>query len=148
RSRQPPTTRTTHWTGRRWSSAPTDSAATSGGASPFVCFAHRLAVMSRRGLVSLTTRRRVRRSAGDLATAASRRVEEQHVWYASLTAQEQSWVGMVAQAGILNFVEWLDGEVSPDTRAAFGAAPQQLTRRISLAQTLELVRPVVEGVEA
>lgn len=103
--------------------------------------------MSRRGLVSLTTRRRVRRSAGDLATAASRRVEEQHVWYASLTAQEQSWVGMVAQAGIVNFVEWLDGEVSPDTRAAFGAAPQQLTRRISLAQTLELVRTVVEVVE-
>ncbi len=103
--------------------------------------------VSRRGLVSLTTRRRVRRSAGELATAAAQRVEERHDWYASLSAQERSWVGLVAQAGILNFIEWLDGLGPADTRAAFDAAPQQLTRRITLRQTLELVRTVVEVVE-
>ena len=48
--------------------------------------------MSRRGLVSLTTRRQVRRNGGDLARAATQRLEAQHDWYARLTAQERSWV--------------------------------------------------------
>lgn len=103
--------------------------------------------MSRRGLVSLTTRRSVRRSGGDLATAATRRLEEQHGWYAALTAEERSWVGLVAQAGIANFMDWLDGVQPPDTRRIFGSAPRELTRTISLAQTLELARTVVEVVE-
>lgn len=103
--------------------------------------------MSRRGLVSLTTRRSVRRSGGELATAATRRLEEQHRWYAALTAQERSWVGLVAQAGIANFMDWLDGVESADTRRIFGSAPRELTRTISLAQTLELARTVVEVVE-
>lgn len=103
--------------------------------------------MSRRGLVSLTTRRQVRRKGGDLARAATQRLEAQHDWYARLTAQERSWVGLVAQAGIANFIQWLDGEESADTRTTFGAAPRELTRTISLAQTLELARSVVEVVE-
>ena len=103
--------------------------------------------MSRRGLVSLTTRRQVRRNGGDLARAATQRLEAQHDWYVRLTAQERSWVGLVAQAGIANFIQWLDGEESADTRTTFGAAPRELTRTISLAQTLELARSVVEVVE-
>ncbi len=103
--------------------------------------------MSRRGLVSLTTRRKVRRSGGDLATAATRRLEQHHAWYETLTAQERSWVALVSQAGIANFIEWLDGVEPADTRATFGAAPRELTRTISLAQTLELARSVVEVVE-
>ena len=110
--------------------------------------------MSRRGLVSLTTRREVRRRGGDLARAATQRLEATHDWYATLTAQERSWVGLVAQAGIANFIQWLDGKESADTRTTFGAAPRELTRTISLAQTLELARsvdvdvPIVENVEA
>lgn len=103
--------------------------------------------MSRRGLVSLTTRRKVRSSGGGLATAATRRLEQHHAWYDTLTAQERSWVGLVAQAGIANFIEWLDGVEPADTRTTFGAAPRELTRTISLAQTLELARSVVEVVE-
>lgn len=103
--------------------------------------------MSRRGLVSLTTRRSVRRKGGDLASAATRRLEDQHDWYATLGARERSWVGMVAQAGIANFIDWLDGTEPADTRTIFGAAPRELTRTISLAQTLELARTVVEVVE-
>lgn len=103
--------------------------------------------MSRRGLVSLTTRRSVRRRGGELATAATQRLEEQHAWYATLSARERSWVGLVAQAGIANFIDWLDGTEHADTRTIFGAAPRELTRTISLAQTLELARTVVEVVE-
>lgn len=103
--------------------------------------------MSRRGLVSLTTRRTVRRKGGELATAATRRLEDQHEWYATLSAKERSWVGLVAQAGIANFIDWLNGTKHADTRTIFGAAPAELTRTISLAQTLELARTVVEAVE-
>ena len=56
-------------------------------------------------------------------------------------------MALVAQAGISNFIEWLDGVESADTRTTFGAAPRELTRTISLAQTLELARSVVDVVE-
>ncbi|MFJ6132715.1 helix-turn-helix domain-containing protein [Janibacter terrae] len=103
--------------------------------------------MPRRGLVSLTTRRQVRRSGGELATAATQRLEATHEWYTRLSAQERSWVALVAQAGISNFIDWLDGIEPADTRATFGAAPRELTRTINLAQTLELARTVVDVVE-
>lgn len=104
--------------------------------------------MSRRGLVSLTTRRAVRRKGGDLATAATQRLEEEHAWYATLSARERSSVALVAQAGIANFIDWLDGTEPADTRTIFGAAPRELASTISLAQTLELTRTVVEVVES
>ncbi|WP_068259350.1 PucR family transcriptional regulator [Janibacter limosus] len=103
--------------------------------------------MSRRGLVSLTTRRQVRRSGGELARAATQRLEATHDWYARLGAEERSWVALVAQAGIANFIEWLDGVAPADTRTTFGAAPRELTRTISLSQTLELARSVVDVVD-
>ncbi|WP_435198898.1 PucR family transcriptional regulator [Janibacter sp. GS2] len=104
--------------------------------------------MSRRGLVSLTTRRTVRRKGGELATAATRRLEDEHGWYATLGARERSWVALVAQAGIANFIDWLNGIEPADTSTIFGAAPRELTSTISLAQTLELARTVVEVVES
>lgn len=107
--------------------------------------------MSRRPHVPARTRAAVRRRAGELATAATRRIEEQHSWYADLSAQERSWVAQVAQAGIADFVAWLGRSPAgtphhPGT--IFAAAPRALTRSISLAQTLGLVREVVDVVEA
>ena len=80
--------------------------------------------MSRRGLVSLTTRRSVRRKGGELSTAATRRLEERHAWYATLGARERSWVALVAQAGITNFIDWLNGTEDADLAGgqAFTAA--------------------------
>ena len=49
---------------------------------------------------SATTLRRVERSSGDLASAAIRRMEASHEWYRALSAEDRSWVGLVAQAGI------------------------------------------------
>lgn len=99
--------------------------------------------------VSERSRERIARSAGDLATAATQEVDATHDWYRSLSAEDRSWVGLVAQSGIAAFLAWLgsDGLERPVTADVFGTAPQELTRSISLGQTLDLVRTVVAVVE-
>ena len=95
------------------------------------------------------TLQRVQDSAGMLATAATARIEAQHEWYRSLSAEDRSWVGLVAQAGIGSFLGWLRDPAAPPmvTADVFGTAPRELTRSVSLAQTLDLVRSVVGVVE-
>lgn len=104
---------------------------------------------AQRRRASTATTKRVSRAAGDLATSAARRMEAGHDWYRALTAQERSWVGLVAQAGIAAFIEWFrDPSVGhADAAAVFDAAPRELTRSITLRQTLDLIRTVVEVVE-
>jgi DNA-binding PucR family transcriptional regulator len=99
--------------------------------------------------VSARSRDAIARSAGDLATTATREVESAHEWYRGLSAEDRSWVGLVAQSGIAAFLSWLgsEGETRPVTADVFGTAPQELTRSISLKQTLDLVRTVVAVVE-
>ena len=98
---------------------------------------------------SLVTLQRVERSAGELSTAAIRRMEASHEWYRALSAEDRSWVGLVAQAGIAAFIGWLreGGDQTPVTADVFGTAPRELTRSITLRQTLDLVRSVVDVVE-
>jgi DNA-binding PucR family transcriptional regulator len=95
------------------------------------------------------TQARIERNAGRLAAAAIRRMEVQHEWYRALSAQDRSWVGLVAQAGITAFLAWYrDPGQSPQISAdVFGTAPRELTRSISLGQTLNLVRSVIDAVE-
>ena len=98
---------------------------------------------------SAATRRRVERAAGDLGAAAVQQMESSHEWYRALPPEERSWVGLVAQAGIRSFIEWFTGsqDQAHVTADVFGTAPRELTRSISLGQTLDLVRTVVEVVE-
>jgi hypothetical protein len=98
---------------------------------------------------SAATRRRVERSAGALSTAAIRRMETNHDWYRALSAEDRSWVGLVAQAGIGAFIAWYRDPVGNPhiTADVFGTAPRELTRSISLGQTLDLVRSMVDVVE-
>ncbi|HWJ84157.1 MAG TPA: PucR family transcriptional regulator, partial [Cellulomonas sp.] len=95
------------------------------------------------------TQRRVRDGAGLLAAAAMRRLDEDLDWYRSLPADDRSWVGLVAQAGITAFVNWFADPTRPPHGVGdiFGAAPSELTRSISLQHTLQLVRVVVDVVE-
>lgn len=86
---------------------------------------------------------------GDLATVTISRMESELSWYSHLSADDRSWVNLVAQKGIANFVEWLEDprkkkKVSSDV---FGSAPQALTRSINLEQTVELVRLTISVVE-
>lgn len=93
---------------------------------------------------------RLTAAAGGLATDATRRMETTYPWYRELTADERAWVGLVAQAGISAFVDWVaDQHAAPQLTAdVFGSAPRELARIISLEQTVALVRTTIEVVEA
>jgi len=95
------------------------------------------------------TLRQLRRGAGALATAALQQMDERLPWYRAMPAEERSWVGLVAQAGIAAFITWYrdPGRALEITADVFGTAPRELTGSISLQQTLELLRTVVDVVE-
>jgi DNA-binding PucR family transcriptional regulator len=95
------------------------------------------------------TLRRLKAGTGRLATAALRELDAEYPWFSELPAQERSWVGTVAQAGINSFVQWYanPGQSYRGAMEVFGAAPPELTRSISLQHTLSIVRTVVKIVE-
>ncbi|MDQ1496211.1 MAG: hypothetical protein QOG69_2694, partial [Actinomycetota bacterium] len=77
-------------------------------------------------------------------------MDETLPWYRAMPAEQRSWVGLVAQAGIAAFVEWFR---HPEKRRAitgeiFGTAPRELARTVSLQQTVEMVRITIGVVEA
>jgi PucR C-terminal helix-turn-helix domain/GGDEF-like domain len=104
---------------------------------------------ARRPRGSAATQRRIESSSGSLSTAANKHMETHYGWYRALSAADRSWVGLVAQAGIAAFVAWYrDPSDTPQISVdVFGTAPRELTRSISLVQTLDLVRSVVDVVE-
>jgi hypothetical protein len=93
---------------------------------------------------------RLTAASGELATDATIRMEATHPWYRQLSADERAWVGLVAQAGISAFLEWVaDPHEAPRLTAdIFGSAPRELARVISLEQTVALVRTTIEVVES
>ena len=86
---------------------------------------------------------------GELATTTLKRLDELLPWYRSMPASRRSSVGLVAQAGITSFVSWYKDPKSQPWVAAdvFGVAPRELLRSISLQETLQLIRVVVQVVE-
>ncbi len=104
---------------------------------------------AKRARGSAATQRRIELSSGALSTAANKHMETHYDWYRALSAEDRSWVGLVAQAGIAAFVAWYrDPSDTPSVSVdVFGTAPRELTRSISLVQTLDLVRSVVDVVE-
>src|SRR5699024_11097526 len=115
-------------------------------------YPHPMARDDRSTLASSATEEMVRRlrTGSDLLTsAAMRRLDAELAWYRELQAEDRSWIGLVAQAGIANFISWYQNPDSGSYNAAeiFRAAPPELARSISLQHTLQLVRIVVETVE-
>ncbi len=105
--------------------------------------------------VSPDTSERVARHADALGAAATRRLDADLAWYRALSAADRSWIGLVAQAGVGGFVSWLrdtggrgDGIDHRVTADVFGRAPRELTWSVSLGQTLDIVRAVVDEVES
>lgn len=83
-----------------------------------------------------------------MATATITEMEAKHGWFNALDAENRSWITLVAKAGIDGFVQWFADPDSYDSRAEiFGAAPRALARKISLHQTVELVRTTIDVVE-
>jgi hypothetical protein len=91
----------------------------------------------------------LRNISGELATETLKRLDETLPWYGDMPPSRRSAVGLVAQAGITSFISWYDDPTSQPWIAAdvFGAAPRELLRSVSLQQTLQLIRVVVEVVE-
>ena len=93
---------------------------------------------------------RLSEASGALATAVANTMEQTLPWYRELGAQERSWVGQVAQAGIQAFIDW-NSHPEKDialTSDVFGAAPRELTRAVTFEQTVALVRTTIDVVES
>ncbi|SDE59718.1 DNA-binding transcriptional regulator, PucR family [Auraticoccus monumenti] len=94
--------------------------------------------------------RRLAAASGQMTTAAVGEMEARHPWFSELSAEERSWITLVAQAGIDGFVRWFS-EPEDEGRGAgigvFGTAPRALARAITLQQTVELVRTTIDSVE-
>ena len=86
---------------------------------------------------------------GELATTTLNRLDELLPWYRDMPASRRASVGLVAQAGISSFVAWYRDPKSQPWVAAdvFSTAPRELLRSISLQETLQLIRVVVQVVE-
>ncbi|MGH3498319.1 MAG: PucR family transcriptional regulator [Nocardioidaceae bacterium] len=94
---------------------------------------------------------RLERSVGPLTTATLTEMERALPWYRELSAQDRSWIGLVAQSGIRSFVHWFQDPGRPVvdvTTEVFGPAPTALTRVVSLQQTVEMVRTTIAVVES
>lgn len=96
---------------------------------------------ARAGPVSPETLRRLERAAGELASTALAAMDRQP-WFARLPADQRAAVLLVIQRGVVNFVARLrePGVTVRLTAEAFRAAPRDLARRLTLRQTVELVR--------
>ncbi len=99
--------------------------------------------------VSPATRRRLELAAGDLAASCLAAMEQHQPWFARLPADQRAGVLLVTQTGVANFVAWLGerGQTIRLTAEAFRIAPRDLARRLSLRQTVDLVRIATEVFE-
>ncbi|MGC4960057.1 PucR family transcriptional regulator [Gordonia sp. DT218] len=96
-----------------------------------------------------TLLRRVKQYSGRLATEAVHSMQDQLPYFADLDAAQRASVQLVVQTAVVNFVEWIqdpEGNVK-FTVQAFQVVPQDLARRITLLQTVEMVRVAMEFFE-
>lgn len=99
--------------------------------------------------ISQATLRAIERATGRIATRSVARMDAQLAWFGGLSADQRSWVTIVAQAGISGYIGWADNPAS-NMRIAeqvFGAAPRELLRTVSLRRTVELVRIAITVAE-
>ncbi len=92
---------------------------------------------------------RIERSTGTLGTAAIAAMDERLPWFRKMTAENRSWLGLVAQAGIASFVDWIKHpeRMRPAATEVFGTAPRELARAVRLQQAVEMVRVIIDVVE-
>lgn len=96
--------------------------------------------------ISPATLRKLERASGELAAACLAVMEERQPWFTRLPASHRAGVMLVTQTGVANFVAWLGqrGESVRLTAEAFRIAPRDLARRLTLPQTVDLVRIATE----
>lgn len=74
---------------------------------------------------------------------------EELPWFAALAPEQRSYVGLVLQAGLSTFAQWLryPDQPLPVGPEVFAAAPRELARAVNLKQTVQLIRVAVGVVE-
>ncbi len=101
--------------------------------------------------VSQETIRRLEASMSSLGTAAMTSMDRRLPWFRRLSAENRSWLGLVAQAGVAAFVDWVKHPERGRPAVAgevFGTAPRELARAVSLQQAVEMVRVIIDVVES
>jgi hypothetical protein len=96
------------------------------------------------------TARRIERQSGALATRAQQRMAETLPWFEAMLPLPRSQVGLLVQAGIRGFADWMrEPEAGATiTSGVFDVAPRDLARLVTLEQTVELVRIAVDVTES
>jgi hypothetical protein len=103
------------------------------------------------GRVSDATIARLDQAMGALGTAAMQSMDRRLPWFREMSAENRSWLGLVAQAGVAAFLDWIKHPERTRPAVAgevFGTAPRELARAVSLQQAVEMVRVIVDVVEA
>jgi DNA-binding PucR family transcriptional regulator len=100
--------------------------------------------------VNAETVRRIERATGALGTAAITAMDKRLPWFRNMSAENRSWLGLVAQAGIAAFLDWIrhPERNRPAVTEVFGTAPRELARAVSLQHAVEMVRVIIDAVEA
>jgi DNA-binding PucR family transcriptional regulator len=95
------------------------------------------------------TVQRIDRAMGTLGTAAIAAMDERLPWFRKMSAENRSWLGLVAQAGIAAFADWIKHpeRSRPAATEVFGTAPRELARAVSLQHAVEMVRVIIDVVE-
>lgn len=96
-----------------------------------------------------TLLRRVKQFSGRLSTEAVTSMQQQLPFFGDLDAAQRAAVQMIVQTAVVNFLEWLQNPES-DIRFsldAFQLIPQDLARRLTLSQTVDMVRVAMEFFE-
>lgn len=89
------------------------------------------------------------KSIGALTQAAIAKMHAELPWFRALSAENRSWIGLIAGNGISAFVEWFGKRTAaaPVPSDVFGTAPRELTGFVTLQQTVEMVRTTIGVVE-
>src|ERR1041384_774753 len=97
-------------------------------------------------VLSPRTMRKIERASGNLATASVAEMERRLPWFARMPADQRASVLLLIQNGVAGFVEWLHDRQQAIrlTADAFRSAPKDISRWVSLRQTVELVRIALE----
>jgi DNA-binding PucR family transcriptional regulator len=93
--------------------------------------------------------RRLKQYSGRFSTQAVSAMEERLPFFAELEASQRASVALVVQTAVANFVEWMTDPHSDVnyTARAFELMPQELTRRIALRHSVDMVRVTMEFFE-
>ncbi len=94
--------------------------------------------------------RRVKQFSGRLSTEAVTSMQAQLPFFDDLDADQRASVQLLVQTAIVNFLDWLQNPADSDMRFsldAFQVIPQDLARRLTLRQTVDMVRVAMEFFE-